>query len=167
LNTQANFKDPSQNASPPSSPSSPPPCSAIPAAAVAANDTNDDLRVRLLNPGACINILCLLGVWELAVETVRARVSGQSYVIQTEEFVAAFEKHQVTKTREVRTNIEKNSYLRTPQEAIFIYRVMIYYHADFLLHHSRTPQLVACTNVLMYAPLIYMPEFSSCLYMYP
>ena len=93
--TQANFKNSPQSA-PPSSPPSPQLTSAIPAAAAAANDYNDDLRVRLLNPGACINILCLLGVWELAVETVRARVSGQSYVIQTEEFVAAFEKHQVT-----------------------------------------------------------------------
>lgn len=94
MHTQANFKDSPQSASP-SSPSSPPPVSTIPAAATTANDYNDDLRVRLLKPGACINVLCLLGVWELAVETVRARVSGQSYVIQTEEFVAAFEKHQV------------------------------------------------------------------------
>jgi hypothetical protein len=63
------------------------------------NDDDDDLRVRSVGPGTCVNILCLLGVWELAVETVVALAAGQVYVVQTDEFLAAFEKHQVCENR--------------------------------------------------------------------
>lgn len=55
----------------------------------------DDVKQRPIHAGETINVLCMLGIWEFCVETVVALENGDSYMINSKDFIDNFSSHSV------------------------------------------------------------------------
>ena len=55
-----------------------------------AIEDEHDQRLRIIAEGETVNILSLIGVWDMAVETVVAAQPGDSYVIQVGRYLSFF-----------------------------------------------------------------------------
>jgi hypothetical protein len=58
-------------------------------------EDEEDVKTRCIQAGDTVNVLCMLGIWEMAVETVVATETGDSYLINAEEFLSYFSSHSI------------------------------------------------------------------------